>query len=92
MMLMPLGVMAQTVALARTRLFTRRQARLLLVALAFIAFPDGAEIINLCAAVVMAAVLVPYGSALLRESRPVRPRSVGGPISAASAGTVSSTR
>jgi hypothetical protein len=39
-------------------------AALLLAGVLLIGFPDGAEIVNLSAAVVMAAGLVPYGLAL----------------------------
>ena len=46
--------------------------RLLLVGVLFIGFPDGAEIINLAAASLMAVAMVPYGVRLImkRAGRP----------------------
>lgn len=46
----------------------RGQAGLLLVSVALVGFPDGAEIINLMAAVGMAGAMVPYGAGLLRHA------------------------
>jgi hypothetical protein len=68
MALMPLGVMLQAVGLWRTRTWPAWRAALLVVSLLFIAFPDGAEIINLVAALLMAAVMVPYGVGLIRTN------------------------
>ncbi|MBK6870474.1 MAG: hypothetical protein IPG94_03510 [Kineosporiaceae bacterium] len=71
MALMPLGVMIQAAGLWRAKLLTARQAVLLMISLLFIAFPDGAEIINLAAALGMSAVLVPHGARLIRRAEPV---------------------
>ncbi len=62
---LPSGVLLQTIGLWRTRALPRWQAGLLAVGVLFIGFPDGAEIINLTAAVLMAAALVPYGARLV---------------------------
>lgn len=62
----PIGVLIQTIALWRTRLLPPWQAGLLAVGLPFIGFPDGAEIINLCAALVLTVALVPHGLSLMR--------------------------
>jgi hypothetical protein len=67
LLLMPIGVAIQTIAMMRTRLLPRWQLSLLLVGLLFVGFPDGAEIINLTAAVLMAAALVPYGLKLISD-------------------------
>jgi len=69
MALGPLGVVIQTVALWRAKVFPVWQLGLLAGSLLFIAFPDGAEIINLVAAVAMAIALVPYGFSLITASR-----------------------
>lgn len=68
LLLMPLGVLIQTVGLWRTGVLPRWQAGLLLVSVALVGFPDGAEIINLMAAIGMAGAMVPYGVALLRHA------------------------
>lgn len=77
MALMPVGVMVQAVALWRAQVLPGRAAGPLVVSLLFIAFPDGAEIVNLTAAVVMASVLVPYGLRLVRHPQHPADRSPG---------------
>ena len=66
LLLMPIGVIVQTVGMFRAKVLPRWQLGLLLVGVLFIGFPDGAEIINLTAAIVMAAAMVPYGARLVR--------------------------
>jgi hypothetical protein len=68
LVLMPIGVIVQTVAMLRTKALPRVQLYLQLVGVAVIGFPDGAEIINLLAAMVMAASMLPYGVKLMRSS------------------------
>ncbi len=75
LVLMPIGVLIQTVALMRARTLPRWQLWLLLIGVLFIGFPDGAEIINLTAAVLMASAMIPYGMRMLstvEQSRPGR--------------------
>lgn len=69
LLLMPLGVIIQTVGMLRARVLPRWQAGLLLISVALVGFPDGAEIVNLVAAVGMAGAMVPYGVGLLRNAR-----------------------
>lgn len=59
--LLPLGFALQAVALLKTRSFPRRAGVVFLLGVLFIGFPDGAEIINLTASVLIAVALVPYG-------------------------------
>ena len=68
LVLMPIGVLVQAVGMFRARTFPRWQLGLLFVGVLFIGFPDGAEIINLTAAVLMAAAMVPYGVRLMAMS------------------------
>lgn len=68
LVLLPLGVLVQTVAMLKTKVLARWQLVLLLVSMLFIGFPDGAEIINLAASILMAGALVPYGVRLLRAT------------------------
>jgi hypothetical protein len=65
LLLMPIGVAIQTIAMLKTRVLPGWQLWLLLVGVLFVGFPDGAEIINLTAAVLMAIALVPYGARLM---------------------------
>jgi hypothetical protein len=67
LVLLPVGVMVQTVGMLRAKVLPRWQLGALLVSLPFIGFPDGAEIINLTAALVMTTAMLPYGVRLLRS-------------------------
>jgi hypothetical protein len=69
LVLLPIGVIIQTVGMWRTGVLPGLQAGLLLVSVTFVGFPDGAEIINLVAAVVMAGAMIPYGVELLLSVR-----------------------
>jgi hypothetical protein len=66
LLLMPLGVLIQTVAMLRTKVLPRWQLSLLLIGVLFVGFPDGAEVVNLTAAILMAAAMVPYGVGLMK--------------------------
>lgn len=82
LLLMPIGVIIQTVGMWRAKVLPRWQSGLLLVSVPVIGFPDGAEIINLAAAVVMAAAMLPHGVGLVRSAEhpshhaPAIPRGV----------------
>lgn len=65
LLLMPIGVAIQIFGMLKTRVLPRWQLWILLVGVLFIGFPDGAEIINLSAAILMAAALVPYGLGMM---------------------------
>jgi hypothetical protein len=67
--LLPLGFAIQAVALLKTRALPRWQSGLFLIGVLFVGFPDGAEIINLTASILMAVALVPYGMRLLAGQR-----------------------
>lgn len=72
LVLMPIGVAVQTIAMMRARVLPKWQLWLLLAGVLFIGFPDGAEIINLTAAVLMAAAMIPYGIQLLSKRQRTR--------------------
>jgi hypothetical protein len=65
LVLMPIGVAIQTIAMLKTRVLPRWQLWLLLIGVLFIGFPDGAEIINLSAAILMAIAMITYGARLM---------------------------
>ncbi|MBK7228158.1 MAG: hypothetical protein IPH97_04670 [Ignavibacteriales bacterium] len=63
--LLPIGFIIQTIGLLKTNSIAKWQSILFLIAMLFIGTPDGVEIINLTAAILMAIALVPYGYKLL---------------------------
>jgi hypothetical protein len=65
LVLLPIGVIIQIAGMLRAKVLPAWQLVLLLVGVALIGFPDGAEIINLTAAILMAAAMVPYGASLM---------------------------
>lgn len=67
--LLPLGFAILAVALFKTRRLPRWQSALFLVGVLFVGFPDGAEIVNLTASILMAVALVPYGVRMLAAQR-----------------------
>jgi hypothetical protein len=59
--LLPIGFAIQALALIATGAFGRSSGMLFLIGVLFVGFPDGAEVVNLTASVLMAIALVPYG-------------------------------
>jgi hypothetical protein len=68
MVFLPIGFAIQAIALIKTRSLPRWQSILFLVGTLFIATPDGVEIINLSASILIAVALLPYGIKLIKES------------------------
>lgn len=64
--LLPVGFGIQAIGLLGSNALPRWRSALFLVGVVFIATPDGAEIVNLLAAVFMAVAFVPYGLHMLR--------------------------
>lgn len=60
-MLLPIGFAIQAVGLLRSKVIPRWQSALLLIGVLFVATPDGVEIINLSASILLAVAFVPYG-------------------------------
>jgi hypothetical protein len=58
---LPIGFTIQAVALLKTQTIPRWQSILFLIGVLLVATPDGLEIINLSASILMAVALVPYG-------------------------------
>jgi hypothetical protein len=65
---LPVGFGIQAIALIKTRSISRWQSILFLIGVLFVATPDGMEMINLGAAILMAVSLIPYGVKLIKES------------------------
>jgi len=70
LLLLPIGFAIQAVALLRSRALPRWQGILFLVGVLFVGTPDGVEIINLTAAVLLAVAFVPYGIRLIKAPPP----------------------
>jgi hypothetical protein len=59
--LLPVGFAIQAVALLNTGVFPRWPSVLFLIGVMFVGTPDGVEVVNLTASILMAVALVPYG-------------------------------
>ncbi len=69
-LLLPIGFGIQAMALLKSTVLARWQSALFLIGALLIATPDGVEIVNLTAAVLLSIAFVPYGIRLIRrESR-----------------------
>lgn len=66
--LLPIGFAIQAVALLKTNTFPRWQGTLFLIGVLLVATPDGLEIINLSASILMAIALIPYGIQIIKKS------------------------
>ena len=64
---LPIGFLIQAVGLLRSGSLAKWQCILFLIGVLFIGTPDGVEVINLTAAILMAIALVPYGFKLIQE-------------------------
>jgi hypothetical protein len=58
---LPIGFAIQAIALLKTHAIRRWQGILFLIGILLVGTPDGLEIVNLTASVLMAVALVPYG-------------------------------
>jgi hypothetical protein len=61
MVFLPIGFAIQAIALLKTQAFPRGQGILFLIGVLLVGTPDGLEIINLTASILMAIASVPYG-------------------------------
>jgi len=59
--LLPLGFSIQAIALLKTHTLSPWQSVLFLIGVLLVGVPDGVEIINLSASILMAIALIPYG-------------------------------
>ena len=60
-LLLPIGFAIQAIALLKTQAFPRWGSVLFLIGVLLVGVPDGVEIINLTASILIAVALVPYG-------------------------------
>jgi hypothetical protein len=67
LLLLPIGCAIQAIVLIKANAIPRWQSILFLVGVLFVGIPDGVEIINLSASVLLACAFVPYGIQLIRR-------------------------
>jgi Domain of unknown function (DUF4386) len=68
-LLLPVGFAIQAVAVHKTKTLPRWQSALFLIGVLLVATPDGVEIVNLTASILLAVAFVPYGIQIISESR-----------------------
>jgi hypothetical protein len=66
-LLLPIGFGIQAIALMKTQSISRWQSILFLVGVLLVGTPDGVEIVNLTASVLLTVALVPYGIRIITE-------------------------
>jgi hypothetical protein len=66
--LLPIGFAIQALALIKTRALPRWQGIMFFIGVLFVGTPDGVEIVNLSASILMAIALIPYGINIIKES------------------------
>lgn len=66
-MLLPIGFAIQAIGLLRSKVMPRWQGILLFIGVLFVATPDGAEIFNLTASLLLAIACVPYGIGIITD-------------------------
>ncbi|NTU44696.1 MAG: hypothetical protein HGA99_04110 [Chlorobiaceae bacterium] len=67
-MLLPIGFGIQAIALLRSRSLPRWQSLLFLVGVLLIGTPDGVEVVNLTASLLLTIAFVPYGIQIIRRA------------------------
>ena len=65
-LLLPIGFGIQAIALLKCNSIPRWQSLLLLLGVLLIGTPDGVELVNLAASVLLSVAFIPYGIALIR--------------------------
>jgi hypothetical protein len=65
---LPIGFAIQAIALLKTNTFPRWQSILFLIGVLLVATPDGLEIINLSASIMMAIAFFPYGIQIINKA------------------------
>ncbi len=66
-MLLPIGFAVQAVGLLRSNVIPRWQSASLLIGVLFVATPDGVEIVNLTASILLTIAFVPYGARIITK-------------------------
>jgi hypothetical protein len=67
LLLLPIGSAIQAIALIKVKAIPRWQGILFLIGVLFVGTPDGVEIINLSASILLAVAFVPYGTQIIAK-------------------------
>jgi hypothetical protein len=67
LLLLPVGFAIQAIGLLKSQALPRWQSTMFLIGVLFVGTPDGVEIINLTASILMAVAFVPYGIQIIAE-------------------------
>ena len=73
---LPIGFAIQAIALLKTNALPRWASILFLLGVLLVGTPDGLEIINLSASILMAIALVPYGIQIIKKQRNLLPQLI----------------
>lgn len=65
---LPIGFAIQAIALFKTNIFPRWQSLLFLIGVLLVAAPDGLEVVNLSASILMAIALIPFGIQIIKNA------------------------
>lgn len=65
---LPIGFAIQAIALFKTNIFPRWQSILFLIGVLLVAAPDGLEVVNLSASILMAIALIPFGIQIIKNA------------------------
>jgi uncharacterized protein with PQ loop repeat len=69
LLFLPIGFIVQAIGLLRSKSLSTWQNLLFLIGVLFIGTPDGVEIINLSASILLAIAFIPYGIKIVREAK-----------------------
>jgi hypothetical protein len=69
-LLLPVGFGIQAIALFKSKSLARWQSLLFLVGVLMIGTPDGVEVVNLMASILLTIAFVPYGIQIIRSENP----------------------
>jgi hypothetical protein len=67
LLLLPIGFIIQGIGLLKSRSIAKWQSILFIIGVLFIGTPDGVEIINLIASILLAIAFIPYGIEIIRD-------------------------
>lgn len=72
LLLLPIGFVIQTIGLLKSRALPTWQSLLFLIGVLFIGTPDGVEIINLSASILIAIAFIPYGLKMIANKNKIQ--------------------
>jgi len=71
LLLLPIGFVIQAIGLLKSKSLATWQSLLFLIGVLFIGTPDGVEIINLTASILIAFAFIPYGLKIIANKKQI---------------------